>query len=586
LFSSDQAGQIVDEIASIIAAPHDGRTFVEANRAMWDYNPRTNRKGQFYANNEFLKTRDWPGLVEYYKTFLSAKGFSGVSSGAYGVYALLADTADSDIPNTPGVSYTGDAAYPVNGLTFHAEAFADPQGSSTFAAIQWRVAEVEPNTPIAPTVEPTQSDTVNLVGSDDWRYFKGVQEPSAVAGAWRTSGFDDSAWPVGDAPIGFGEVFVATTLGDMRGLYSTLYLRKSFDVASLDAFDKLVLNLRYDDGINVWINGHLVFQDNVVSAELSYDAVANATTEMPDVAQYDAGDAAGVLVNGGNVIAVQVLNASIGGSSDCFAEVNLIGKKTASTDGAGVGSGPAYEGRRGKYEIDSLWESGEIETLEGVDAIVPASVVESGHTYRVRCRMKDTTGRWSHWSQPIQFVAGDPLPERILSDLRITEIMYNPPEADAGRGELAVENDSFEFIELRNIGSTTLDLTDVSFEEGVAFSFDGSRVESLPPGGFALVVQNQAAFVSRYGKKLLSQIAGEYEGKLANNGESLRLVDFWNGTIAEFSYSDDWFPATDGEGSSLTLADLQGDPSAWSDSTSWRPSTTVGGTPGADDNGD
>lgn len=586
LFSSDQAGQVVDEIASIIATPHDGRTFVEANRAMWDYNPRTNRKGQFYANNEFLKTRDWPGLVEYYKTFLSSKGFSDVGSGSYGVHALVADAADSDIPNTPAVSYTGFVAYPANGLTFHATEFADPQGPGTFAAIQWRVAEVEPNTPISPLVEPTHSDVINLVGSDDWRYFKGIREPSVVPGAWRTSDFDDSAWPVGDAPIGFGETFVATTLNDMRGWYGALYLRKSFNVASLDAFHRLSLELRYDDGINVWINGRLVFQDNVASAELPYNAVADAAIEMLDVAQYDLGDPAGVLVTGENVIAVQVLNVTVSGSSDCFAEVHLTGRKTPNADESAAGSRLAYHGRRGKYEIDALWKSEEIDSRDGVDVRVPASVVEPGRTYRIRCRMKDTTGRWSHWSRPVQFEAGVPSPTRILTDLRITEIMYHPPEADTDKGELPVENDAFEFIELQNIGSTALDLTNVSFDEGIAFSFRDGHIKSLPPGGFALVVQNQAAFVSRYGKKLLNVIAGEYEGKLANDGEPLRLADFWNGTIAEFGYSDDWFPTTDGRGYSLTLADPQSDPNAWGEQASWRPSAIFGGSPGRNDGDD
>jgi len=584
LLSSDQVGQVIDEIASIIATPHDGRTFVEANRAMWDYHPRTNRKGQFYANNEFLRTRDWAGLIEYCKTFLSSKGFSDVGFGSYGVYALRADTADSAIPHTPAVSYVGQATYPPNGLAFQATAFADPQGSNSFAAIQWRIGEVEPNTPISPPVESTKGDTVGLVGSDNWRYFKGLREPSPTAGVWRTAGFDDSAWSVGNSPIGFGETFIATHLDDMRGSYSTIYMRKTFKVASLDAIDRLVLETRYDDGINVWINGHLVYQDNVASADLPYSAVAETATEMLDFVQYDLGDAADVLTEGTNVIAVQVLNSSVAGSSDCFADVHLTGHKTSNAEPPVVESGTAYQGRRGRYEIDALWDSGEIETPDGVSVQVPASVVESGRTYRVRCRMKDTTGRWSHWSQPVQFETGVRSPAHVLDDLRITEIMYHPPDANAGKGELAVENDSFEFIELRNIGSTTLDLTGVLFEDGIVFSFGGSRIESLPPGGFVLVVQNEAAFESRYGPEPAGLIAGQYDGKLANGGETLRLVDFWNGTIAEFGYSDDWFPSTDGDGFSLTVVDPQGDPDAWGDPASWRPSAAVGGSPGSDDN--
>ena len=34
---------------------------------------------------------------------------------------------------------------------------------------------------------------------------------------------------------------------------------------------------------------------------------------------------------------------------------------------------------------------------------VPADAVEAGRTYRVRVRMQDDTGRWSHWSLPIEF---------------------------------------------------------------------------------------------------------------------------------------------------------------------------------------
>ncbi|MBN1361584.1 MAG: lamin tail domain-containing protein [Sedimentisphaerales bacterium] len=584
LLSSDQAGQVIDEIASIIAAPYDGKTFVEANRAMWDYHPRTSRKGQFYANNEFLRSRDWQGLIEYYKTFLSPQGFSDVASGSYGVYALIADTADAAIPNTPTVSYAGDAQFPANGLIFQASPFSDPQGAQTFAATQWRIAEVEPSTPIAPPVEPTQDGTIGLVGSDNWRYFKGLREPSVSPGVWRTAAFDDSAWLLGNTAIGFGESFITTVLDDMRGSYSTIYLRKTFDVTSLDAIDRLILELRYDDGINVWINGHLVFQDNVASAELPCSAVAEAAIEMIDWARYDLGNVTDVLVEGTNVITAQVLNASVSGSSDCFADIQLTGEKTPATvEEPIVLPGPDYQGRRGKYEIDALWQSEEITTPNSTYMAIPASVVEPGRTYRVRCRVKDTTGRWSHWSQPVQFEAGALLSAPMLDGLRITEIMYNPPAADAGRGELAVENNCFEFIELQNVGATTLDLTGVSFEDGITFSFGGSHVESLPPGGFVLVVQSEAAFLSRYGAHLAGLIAGEYDGKLANNGETLRLVDFWGGAIAEFAFSDDWHNGTDGDGLSLTLANPQRDPATWSAPSSWRASSTFGGTPGRED---
>jgi hypothetical protein len=58
---------------------------------------------------------------------------------------------------------------------------------------------------------------------------------------------------------------------------------------------------------------------------------------------------------------------------------------------------------QGPLEINALWESAELpDTSSPIE--IPAGIAKSGHTYRVRARMKDTTGRWSHWSRPVEFV--------------------------------------------------------------------------------------------------------------------------------------------------------------------------------------
>jgi hypothetical protein len=111
-------------------------------------------------------------------------------------------------------------------------------------------------------------------------------------------------------------------------------------------------------------------------------------------------------------------------------------------------------------------------------------------------------------------------------------MMYNPA---AGGG---YDNDEYEFIELKNTGPNTLDLSYVSFTDGVTFDFNDSNVTSLDPCEFVLVVSNQSAFESRYGTGLSSSIAGGYTGHLANGGEHIELGDYWNGTITEFGYED------------------------------------------------
>jgi len=250
-------------------------------------------------------------------------------------------------------------------------------------------------------------------------------------------------------------------------------------------------------------------------------------------------------------------------------------------------SNPVYDPADPRiYEMPAVWESYEITDYFDTTVTIPSSVLKVGHTYRVRCRMQDNTNRWSHWSEPIQFVAGEPVSAYILENLRITEVMYNP--ADGG----GYDNDEFEFIELKNTGPETLDLTYVSFADGITFDFNDSSITILDPCDFVLVVRNQAAFESRYGTSLSNKIAGEYkdneQNSLKNSGEDVKLVDYWHGTIAEFEYNDGrgWPLVADGTGHSLVPLNsaLPGEPGgSLKYGGNWRASTYIGGSPGQDD---
>ena len=161
--------------------------------------------------------------------------------------------------------------------------------------------------------------------------------------------------------------------------------------------------------------------------------------------------------------------------------------------------------------------------------------------------------------------------------LRITEIMCNPAPH---RGlEPNVDNDDFEFIELTNTGPVALVLTGVRFTDGIAFDFTGSDVQELAPGGHVLVVRNRTAFQARYGPGL--PVAGEYDGRLRDEGEAIALVAPINRPIDAVSYSPTETPiaGTSGYGFSMTRnLDYRG-----SAADEWRPSSLWGGTPGADD---
>ncbi len=58
----------------------------------------------------------------------------------------------------------------------------------------------------------------------------------------------------------------------------------------------------------------------------------------------------------------------------------------------------------GIYEVTPVWQSAEL-TNAASEVSIPAGVAIAGHRYRARVKMKDITGRWSHWSPPVEFIA-------------------------------------------------------------------------------------------------------------------------------------------------------------------------------------
>jgi hypothetical protein len=141
----------------------------------------------------------------------------------------------------------------------------------------------------------------------------------------------------------------------------------------------------------------------------------------------------------------------------------------------------------------------------------------------------------------------------IAENLRITEIMYHP--LDTGDPD----DPNREFIELKNVGFVTLNLNLVSFINGISFTFPSME---LAPDEYVLVVKDFEAFVDLYGGG--ATIAGEYSGRLNNAGERIVLKDAAGLIIQDFSYKDNWYDSTDGEGFSLTIEDpASSDPVQW-----------------------
>ena len=165
---------------------------------------------------------------------------------------------------------------------------------------------------------------------------------------------------------------------------------------------------------------------------------------------------------------------------------------------------------------------------------------------------------------------------RDLGGLKISEIMYNPAPPAGG----PYLQQDFEYIELQNTGDSEIDLTNVSFTAGIDYAFPAGR--KLAPGAYFVLVKNAEAFQSRYpGVTVDGQFAG---GTLDNGGERLVLTGP-GGVLLDFSYNDNWYSITDGDGYSLVLTNPSSTTAQPGDKSSWRASQKLHGSPGAADIG-
>ncbi len=203
----------------------------------------------------------------------------------------------------------------------------------------------------------------------------------------------------------------------------------------------------------------------------------------------------------------------------------------------------------------------------------------------VRARAFISASQWSALDEAY-FVLEEPCP------LRVTEIMYNPRNSTSTN----YTTSDYEFIEFKNTGDKTIGLAGVKFTDGINFDFTITNAVNLAPQTYAVIVENLAAFKSRYSNWASINIIGEFQryrefpiANLDDNGEKIEIEDALGSNILSFTYSDgrDWPQAADGAGHSLIP--LVQDNSQTNNGLldwggNWRASAFIDGSPGeADD---
>lgn len=173
-------------------------------------------------------------------------------------------------------------------------------------------------------VEAPPVDQLLVALDDDWRYLDNGVAPAAD---WATNGFDDGAWAVGPAQLGYGDGDETTVIseGPVPARHITTWFRKTVTVDDPADIARLDLALIRDDGAVVYLNGVEQVRTNmpagpVSAATLATDYAWGPGEREPQLYSVPPTD----LVAGENTIAVEIHSANPGSRDLSFA-LEVIG---------------------------------------------------------------------------------------------------------------------------------------------------------------------------------------------------------------------------------------------------------------------
>jgi hypothetical protein len=152
----------------------------------------------------------------------------------------------------------------------------------------------------------------------------------------------------------------------------------------------------------------------------------------------------------------------------------------------------------------------------------------------------------------------------VIPALVINKINYNPIVSV----DFPVNND-LEFIEIKNTGATTVNLTGFYLRElGVSYQFPANS--SVLANESIFLASNPTTFKAKYGITAF----GQFTRNLSNSSQKLVLADGFGNTIDSVEYFDvtPWPAEADGQGSYLQLIDTALDNSL---ASSWISSSSV-----------
>lgn len=150
----------------------------------------------------------------------------------------------------------------------------------------------------------------------NWKYFVGTLPPPAD---WNLASFDDAAWLSGPAELGFGDGDEATTTTTDAFAF---YFRRTVNIANPGSFANFSIDLKYDDGAVIYVNGIEVSRVNMPGGTFDYStaALSNGDNVRVTLTIPSSG-----FVAGNNLVAVEIHKISTGSLNNMSFQFRLSG---------------------------------------------------------------------------------------------------------------------------------------------------------------------------------------------------------------------------------------------------------------------
>lgn len=173
---------------------------------------------------------------------------------------------------------------------------------------------------------------------------KYIQGNDTIPADWNTLSFNDESWSDSDySIIGYGtaiDVIFDNSVNYNLTESATFYTRTSFEVSDSSTIEQLMLTIIHEDAFVAYLNGKEICRSNIGTAgeATSYDQYADTThlfqiysMENPAGILIDKSVFSDVLVNGENVLALEVHNDEYNTTSHYYIALLTVGINDKST---------------------------------------------------------------------------------------------------------------------------------------------------------------------------------------------------------------------------------------------------------------